>query len=103
MAAGDGRLGGIIGVDGVVTWYDLDEPRGGQDRRSAMQVYDAEFSFRLRVLAAAAVSLLPGWARRPLYLPRLPVTETVLVRPAGHVMVHAIQWAITGPQPAPAA
>jgi uncharacterized protein (DUF2236 family) len=55
------------------------------------------------VLAAAAVSLLPGWARRPLYLPRLPVTETVLVRPAGHVMVQAIQWAITGPHPAPAA
>ena len=55
------------------------------------------------LLAAAAVSLLPGWARRPLYLPRLPVTETVLVRPAGHVMVHAIQWAITAPRPDPAA
>jgi uncharacterized protein (DUF2236 family) len=55
------------------------------------------------VLAAAAVSLLPGWARRPLYLPRLPVTETVLVRPAGQVMVHAIRWAVTAPHPAPAA
>ena len=55
------------------------------------------------VLAAAAVSLLPGWARRPLYLPRMPVTETVLVRPAGHAMVHAIHWAITAPRPAPAA
>jgi uncharacterized protein (DUF2236 family) len=55
------------------------------------------------VLAAAAVSLLPGWARRPLYLPRMPVTETVLVRPAGHAMVHAIRWAITAPRPAPAA
>jgi uncharacterized protein (DUF2236 family) len=55
------------------------------------------------VLAAAAVSLLPGWARRPLYLPRLPVTETVLVRPAGHAMMHAIRWAITAPRPAPAA
>jgi uncharacterized protein (DUF2236 family) len=55
------------------------------------------------VLAAAAVSLLPGWARRPLYLPRLPVTETVLVRPAGYAMVHAIHWAITAPGPAPAA
>jgi uncharacterized protein (DUF2236 family) len=55
------------------------------------------------VLAAAAVSLLPGWARRPLYLPRMPVTETVLVRPAGHAMVHAIRWAITTPRPAPAA
>ena len=55
------------------------------------------------VLAAAAVSLLPGWARRPLHLPRLPVTETVLVRPAGHAMVHAIRWAITAPRLAPAA
>jgi uncharacterized protein (DUF2236 family) len=55
------------------------------------------------VLAAAAVSLLPGWARRPLYLPRMPVTETVLVRPAGHAIVHAIRWAIAAPRPAPAA
>jgi uncharacterized protein (DUF2236 family) len=53
------------------------------------------------VLAAAAVSLLPGWARRPLRLPRLPVTETALVRPAGHAMVHAIRWATTPPPPAP--
>ena len=53
------------------------------------------------VLAAAAVSLLPGWARRPLRLPRLPVTEAALVRPAGHAMVHAIRWAITRPPPAP--
>jgi uncharacterized protein (DUF2236 family) len=55
------------------------------------------------VLAAAAVSLLPGWARRPLYLPRLPVTETVLVRPAGQAIVHAIHWAITAHSSAPAA
>ena len=54
------------------------------------------------VLAAAAVSLLPGWARRPLRLPRLPVTETVLVRPAGHAMVQAIRWATAAPRPAPA-
>jgi uncharacterized protein (DUF2236 family) len=54
------------------------------------------------VLAAAAVSLLPGWARRPLYLPRLPVTEAAVVRPAGHALVHAIRWAITAPPPAPA-
>jgi uncharacterized protein (DUF2236 family) len=49
------------------------------------------------VLAAAAVSLLPGWARRPLHLPRLPVTETVLVRPAGRAMVRAIRWATSAP------
>jgi uncharacterized protein (DUF2236 family) len=53
------------------------------------------------VLAASAVSLLPGWARRPLRLPRLPVTETVLVRPAGHAMVRAIRWATSAPPPVP--
>jgi uncharacterized protein (DUF2236 family) len=55
------------------------------------------------VLAAAAVSLLPGWARRPLRLPRLPVTEAVVVRPAGRVMVRAIRWATTAPAGAPPA
>jgi uncharacterized protein (DUF2236 family) len=55
------------------------------------------------VLAAAATSLLPGWARRPLYLPRLPLTETALVRPAGHAVVHAIRWATTAPPPASSA
>jgi uncharacterized protein (DUF2236 family) len=55
------------------------------------------------VLAAAAVSLLPGWARRPLRLPRLPVTEAAVVRPAGHALVHAIRWAITAPPATPAA
>jgi uncharacterized protein (DUF2236 family) len=55
------------------------------------------------VLAAAAVSLLPGWARRLLRLPRLPVTETLLVRPAGQVVVHAIRWATSAPRRAPAA
>ncbi len=54
------------------------------------------------VLAAAATSLLPGWARRPLYLPRLPITETALVRPAGHAVIHAIRWALTPPATPPA-
>jgi uncharacterized protein (DUF2236 family) len=49
------------------------------------------------VLAAAATSLLPGWARRPLYLPRLPLTETALVRPAGYAVVQAIRWATSAP------
>jgi uncharacterized protein (DUF2236 family) len=49
------------------------------------------------MLASAAVSLLPGWARRPLYLPTLPVTEAALVRPAGHAMARLIRWAIAPP------
>lgn len=48
-------------------------------------------------LAGAAVSLLPGWARRELRLPRLPLTEATLVRPAGHALVRAIRWAMTPP------
>jgi uncharacterized protein (DUF2236 family) len=55
------------------------------------------------MLAAAAVSLLPDWARRPLRLPWLPITEKMLVRPAGHAMVHAIHWAVTAPPTAQAA
>jgi uncharacterized protein (DUF2236 family) len=49
------------------------------------------------VLAAAAVSVLPRWARLPLRLPYLPITETALVRPAGHAMVRAIRWATSAP------
>jgi uncharacterized protein (DUF2236 family) len=55
------------------------------------------------VLAAGAVSLLPGWARGMLRLPRLPMTETLVVRPAGQAMIQAIRWATSAPRPAPAA
>jgi predicted RecB family nuclease len=56
LACPDGRFGGIIGVDGVVTWYDLDAEiwltqRG---RSSTMEIYDSEFAFRLDILAVAA-------------------------------------------------
>jgi uncharacterized protein (DUF2236 family) len=49
------------------------------------------------LLAGAAVSLLPRWARRPLLLPSLPVAEAVVVRPAGLAMVHTIRWASKSP------
>lgn len=49
------------------------------------------------LLAAASVSLLPGWARWPLRLPRLPVTEAAVIRPAGRAVVQAIRWATTAP------
>jgi uncharacterized protein (DUF2236 family) len=54
------------------------------------------------LLAAAAVSLLPGWARWPLRLPRLPVTEAAVIRPAGRAVVQGIRWAVAVPPAAQA-
>ena len=47
------------------------------------------------VLSAAAIGLLPLWARIPLRLPFLPVTETLAIRPAGTVLMGALRWALT--------
>lgn len=46
-------------------------------------------------LAAAAVASLPAWARLPLRLPYLPVTEATVVRAAGIGITRAIRWATT--------
>jgi len=46
------------------------------------------------VLSAAAVALLPVWARWPLRLPLLPVSEALLVRPAGDAVTRLIRWSL---------
>jgi uncharacterized protein (DUF2236 family) len=48
-------------------------------------------------LAAAAVALLPRWARRELRIPSLPLADATLARPAGHLVVTAIRWGISAP------
>ncbi|HYK33580.1 MAG TPA: ribonuclease H-like domain-containing protein [Streptosporangiaceae bacterium] len=62
FAAEDGRYAGIIGTEGVVTWYDLDEPlwqtpalTSRRRSRSTMAVYDFEFDFRLDIIAVAVM------------------------------------------------
>lgn len=50
-----------------------------------------------QLLAAASVSLLPAWMRRQLWLPWLPVTERLAVRPAGDALARVLRWAMSEP------
>lgn len=53
-------------------------------------------------LAAASVASLPAWARLPLRLPYLPLTEATVVRAAGIGVTRMLRWA-TGAPPSRAA
>jgi uncharacterized protein (DUF2236 family) len=55
------------------------------------------------VLVAAAVGLMPGWTRRPLRLPWLPVSERTVVRALGGAATSTIRWALRTPTQRPAA
>jgi uncharacterized protein (DUF2236 family) len=44
------------------------------------------------VLAAAAVGLMPWWARWPLRLPLLPVAEATVVRVSGVAVTRTVRW-----------
>ena len=43
-------------------------------------------------MAAASVGLLPRWARFPLRLPYLPVTEATVVRVGGRAFTEGVRW-----------
>ncbi len=47
------------------------------------------------ILAATAVSMLPGWARAPLLLPYAPPVEATVIKMAGNIVVGGIRWAMT--------
>lgn len=46
-------------------------------------------------LAAGAVAMLPRWARQPLRLPWLPVTERLVGRPLGGLATSTVRWAMS--------
>jgi uncharacterized protein (DUF2236 family) len=48
------------------------------------------------VLSAAAVELMPRWARSALRLPYLPVVEPTVVRAAGQALTAGIRYVLTG-------
>ena len=45
-------------------------------------------------LAAGAVAMLPRWAKAPLGLPWLPVTERLVGRPLGAIATSTVRWAM---------
>jgi uncharacterized protein (DUF2236 family) len=55
------------------------------------------------VLAAAAIAELPRWARWPLRLPYLPLSEATLVRASGHALVETTRWIMSASRPASSA
>jgi uncharacterized protein (DUF2236 family) len=77
------------------------ELRGGAQARDAVRwlmVPPLPLAARpaYAVIAPAAVGLLPGWARRELWLPLLPGVDPVLVRPAARALVRTLTWAVAG-------
>lgn len=51
-------------------------------------------------ITAAAVGLLPWWARLSLRLPLTPVADALLVRPASTAVVNVIRWSMAPGSPA---
>jgi len=51
------------------------------------------------VVASAAISLLPRWSRRMLWMPVAPGVEPLVVRPAATALVRVLGWAMTQPPP----
>jgi uncharacterized protein (DUF2236 family) len=52
------------------------------------------------VITGAAVSLLPSWARRMLWLPVAPGADTFVVRPAATALLRLLGWALAPQLPA---
>jgi uncharacterized protein (DUF2236 family) len=48
------------------------------------------------LIAAAAIAILPTWARADFRLPYLPVTEQLVVKPIGQLISSTIRWATSG-------
>lgn len=77
------------------------ELRGTPEARSAARYLLVEPPLPLAgraaygLIAASAVSTLPGWTRRPLQLPWLPIADATLGRSIGDAVTRTLRWATT--------
>jgi uncharacterized protein (DUF2236 family) len=49
------------------------------------------------LIAAAAVSVLPGWARAELRIPKIPLADDVVVTPLARTFCAGLRWAVRPP------
>ena len=54
------------------------------------------------LIGAAAIGLLPAWARRELRLPVLPLADPLVIRPAATALTRGIGWLLADDPTAPA-
>ncbi|MDQ6697026.1 MAG: DUF2236 domain-containing protein, partial [Actinomycetota bacterium] len=98
----DTRLGSVAELN---SWMRAERPSlaaGRQARTAARFLVAPPLPFAARppyaVLAAGAIGLLPGWVRRELRLPLLPLADPVAIRPATWAMTRTLDWAMrSGP------
>ena len=83
------------------TWIQAVRPElviGSQARRAIAFLLAPPVPLTLRpvygVIGAAAIGLLPSWARRKLWLPSPPLSDPLLVRPAARVLTGGVGWAL---------
>ena len=101
-----GEMLGVVEASRTVAELDRTlrsyRPELGLNRQSRQALWFITFpplpvQFRgpYAVLWSGAVASLPGWARRKLWLPRLPVTETMAVRPAAQSLIRLLDWSLS--------
>ena len=89
----------VAELDATIASY-RDELQGTPESRAAARylVFTPPLPALVRapygVLSANALALLPGWARRELWLPRVPIAESTAVPFGGHALVRGIRWAL---------
>lgn len=88
-------------LDSTLRSYEPELRLTSQSREALWFITFAPLAMPLRapyaVLFGGAVSSLPRWARRKLWIPRLPVTERLAVRPAAQTLTRLLDWSLTAP------